>query len=543
MKNQLILFVLVLFSVTAWAHDLMYDAMPLKRWNLPAENRTIEGSFTLCKDGQVHILDEHHNLIKVPLHSLTGEDREFVQSKMQWIEQVNQQHLIPDSGTDQGSGNKRDVALMIIGLILSIAVYLGAVRKHRLMHPILPILFCGLLFSLFSFGKRVVQTLQFSTNPAFIDSAFVPFKPHVNTFWDPTYFYVESKGIPTTHGMMVGISNHGWQQQVPIPQCYIGTNAWPIPLTPVMAANPIPVDSIHFTRGAIAIAANGVPIFNVHTNMGVDSYLDGQLDSYGGHCGRADDYHYHIAPLHLYNYTSTSLPCAFGLDGFPVYGSVEPDGTPVQPLDSNNGHLYGAMYHYHGISSAPYMIARMAGIVTEDATHQLIPQAAANPVRPALTPLNGALITGCTPNPANNGYTLTYTLNGQTDSIVYWWNMAGLYTFKYYTAGNGTFTTQTYNSFIQCGIPATLEEPTTPLQAFDVYPNPSQGAFQIMLPAGTSPNEISKVTLYDLSGKRVYESNVFTNRILTSSLSEGVYIIQVRMGESSVSKKVLVNAQ
>ena len=118
---------------------------------------------------------------------------------------------------------------------------------------------------------------------------------------------MESHGIPTTHEMMVGISNHGWQQQVPIPQCYIGANSWPIPLNPQFAVNPIPIDSIHFTRGAIAIAVNGVPIFNYHTNTGVDSYLDGQLDAYGGHCNTAFTYEYSKKSLHkwvhfTYNY-------------------------------------------------------------------------------------------------------------------------------------------------------------------------------------------------------------------------------------------------
>ena len=543
MRSILIILITCLISLSGRAHDIRHDALPLKRWSIQGENRTVQGSFTLCKDGQVYLLDEHRHTLTVPFTSLTDEDQAFVKRKMEWIEQVNQEQ--PVSGID-GIKAQHDINFVMLGIVLVVlfvASYPVLVRKQKSFNPLIPVFLFAVILTLFSFGKRVVHTLQFNTSPAFIDSAFTPFKPHVNTFWNANYFYVESKGIPTTHGMMVGISNHGWQQQVPIPQCYIGNNAWPIPLNPVMAANPIPVDSIHFTRGAIAIAANGVPIFNVHTNTGVDSYLDGQLDNYGGHCGRADDYHYHIAPLHLYNHTPSSLPCAFGLDGFPVYGSVEPDGTTVQPLDSNNGHYYGSIYHYHGVSSAPYMIARMAGVVTEDATHQLIPQAAANPVRPALTPLNGALITGCTPNQANNGYTLTYTLSGQTDSIVYWWNMSGLYTFNFYTAGNGTSTTQTYNDFIQCVVPTAVQEQAPLRGTFEVYPNPAKGAFQIALPAGTSPDRISKVMLYDLSGKPVYESNVFSNRIVTSSLLEGVYILQLRMGESGMSRKVFVNNQ
>ena len=54
-----------------------------------------------------------------------------------------------------------------------------------------------------------------------------------------------------------------------------------------------------FLRGAIALAVNGIPIFNPQNNGGEVSADIGELDQWGGHCGRADDYHYHVAPLHL----------------------------------------------------------------------------------------------------------------------------------------------------------------------------------------------------------------------------------------------------
>jgi hypothetical protein len=79
-------------------------------------------------------------------------------------------------------------------------------------------------------------------------------------------------------------------------------------------------------KGAVAVAVNGIPIFNALNNRGEDSYLIGELDNWGGHCGRGDDYHYHAAPLHLSN-TSGLKPIAFALDGFPVYGIKEPDGS------------------------------------------------------------------------------------------------------------------------------------------------------------------------------------------------------------------------
>jgi len=49
-------------------------------------------------------------------------------------------------------------------------------------------------------------------------------------------------------------------------------------------------------KGAVAIAPNGVPIFNPLNNTGEDAYAIGELDQWGGHCGKADDYHY----LHHY---------------------------------------------------------------------------------------------------------------------------------------------------------------------------------------------------------------------------------------------------
>ena len=77
----------------------------------------------------------------------------------------------------------------------------------------------------------------------------------------------------------------------------------------------------NFFRGAIALAVNGVPIFNPIKNNGVtDTLIAGELDKWGGHCGRADDYHYHVAPVHLEKLTGKGKPLAFALDGYPIYG-------------------------------------------------------------------------------------------------------------------------------------------------------------------------------------------------------------------------------
>ena len=156
--------------------------------------------------------------------------------------------------------------------------------------------------------------------------AFVKLKA-IKTRWDDRFFYIESNGIPA-HPMMVGIT--AWQQQVPLPQKYFGENSWQIPLHPIPAKNPQSTQG-RFLRGAIALAANGVPIFNPLNNRGEDSYLIGELDEFGGHCGRADDYHYHIAPVHLEKTIGKGLPIAYALDGYPIYGYDEPDGSTWPP--------------------------------------------------------------------------------------------------------------------------------------------------------------------------------------------------------------------
>src|SRR5205814_9115372 len=142
-------------------------------------------------------------------------------------------------------------------------------------------------------------------------------------------------GFPD-HPMMVGIK--AWQQQVPLPQPYTDKNAWQIPLKPRLAEKPISAKTALFS-GAIAVAVNGVPIFNALNNRGEDSFLIGELDEFGGHSGRADDYHYHIAPLHFIKVVGPTAPIAFTLDGFPIYGLTEPDVSPPEHPDALHGHF------------------------------------------------------------------------------------------------------------------------------------------------------------------------------------------------------------
>lgn len=245
---------------------------------------------------------------------------------------------------------------------------------------------------------------------------FLKFPEAVLVDWDEKYLYVGSDGLPD-HPMMIGIT--AWQQQVPLPQSYYLGNAWSIPLNPVPAKVGMSAKT-NFFRGAIAVAANGIPIFNPIKNDGrTDTFLAGELDQYGGHCGRADDYHYHVAPWHLAERLGPNLPLAYALDGYPIYGLTEPDGGSLAGLDSFHGHTNAAgEYHYHASKSYPYINGGFHGEVTIGGG-QVEPQPSANPVRQAGEPLPRAKITGFEMSADKKKYQLEYVQNGKKGSVNY----------------------------------------------------------------------------------------------------------------------------
>ena len=270
-----------------------------------------------------------------------------------------------------------------------------------------------------------------AANAPTIAKPFLAF-PKLEVKWDRDFLFVGSNGLPD-HQMMVGIT--AWQQQVPLPQAYFGENAWRIPLYPVPAAQPAMIKG-RFLRGAIALAVNGVPIFNPQNNRGEISQEIGELDQWGGHCGRADDYHYHITPLHLQAAVGAGMPIAIALDGYPIYGLTEPDGSPVGALDECHGHETPGMgYHYHAAKEYPYVIGGFHGEVIE-AEGQVDPQPRAQPIREALQALRGAEITGFERTGGTSSQ-LTYTLNGETRHVRFQANADGTYPFEFDNGRDG----------------------------------------------------------------------------------------------------------
>jgi hypothetical protein len=522
----LLLSIAALFAQTVLGHDAHYEITAPHKWTL--NNGThISGSFYLTNRESVLIETNVGQVKMIPISELCKSDQQFVAEKLDWIKKINAMQNIPSKQMEisnlqayvHANRNKNNTVfpatttdalekttnknyLILIGIMVILAIALKKISALKPLKFAFPILVSVILITLTSFTVSKAKRWMGSTRVSFMDSAFSYYKPAVSTRSDSKYYYVESLGLPD-HETMLGIT--GWQQQVPIPQCYVGSNAWSIPLNPIVAATPIPVNQNHFLRGAIALAVNGIAIFNPYTNTGVDAFLDGQLDQYGGHCGRADDYHYHIAPNVLYSKVPLTSPVAFALDGFAIYGSKEPDGTAMKTLDANHGH-YGSdgVYHYHSSSAAPYMIGNMVGVVTEDATLQIIPQAAAKGVRPALTPLKGATITHNHPYPNGMGFKLTYTLGAEKDTVDYSWTANGDYTFKFITPA-GT-TTSNYKGQALCKLTVGNKSITTTNSPYRITVSPEK---QITLQTISSSNPISitESAVYNINGAKVYQHN------------------------------------
>lgn len=354
------------------AHLHLSPGDNIRTWTVVESGVTIEGAFISAHNGRVHIRQTDGFIRPITIDRLAESDQRWIEERMMEITVLNTQP----------------------GYILT--------------------------------AQQATSTTSKDDAPAMAES-FKPFEKMAKVRWDQDYLFVESNGMPD-HRMMVGIT--AWQQQVPLPQKYTGDNAWRIPLHPVPAKNPMSAKD-NFFRGAIALAVNGIPIFNPIKNDGrTDTLLAGELDEFGGHCGRADDYHYHIPPAHLQNLVGKRKPLAWALDGYPIFGFQDKNDPDYAPLDRWNGHKdKDGNYHYHSTKTYPYLNGGFYGEVVER-DGQVDPQPRAEPIRPDLPPMRDAKITDFVETKPNR-YRLTYDVQGKKGTVSYAITTSGTVAFEF----------------------------------------------------------------------------------------------------------------
>ncbi|WP_108801938.1 YHYH protein [Aquimarina sp. Aq107] len=445
LNSFLILAILLISSFIAVAHEGGHGTNDHKTWKI--NNQNIEASFLAFKDGQVLLETKTGEVLFLDLSSFSKENQQLINKKIDQIEKINYQSSSNAIAPiyQQQTGYNILITILLVGLLLGSIFVIIFFKKNKkiasfittLSLLIIIIVACTTDDAIDAVDDEPIDTSVPANNLTILQEHFGHFVD-VTTSSDDTYFYISSTGLPE-HSMMVGITN--WQQQVPIDQNYTETNSWAFPIQPVLAESPLS-SSEHFLRGAIAIAVNGIPIFNPLNNRGEDALVIGELDNWGGHCGRADDYHYHVPPTHLESIIGSDQPLAYALDGFPVYGET------TDTLDEYLGKFNDdGSYQYHTTNTFPYFIAGMRGEVMLDPNttapeDQIFPQAMTQEVRPALTPLAGAEITEFT-STGVNAYSLQYQIGADIYYTNYSWDESGLYTYEYVDS-DGNVTTETY---------------------------------------------------------------------------------------------------
>lgn len=189
---------------------------------------------------------------------------------------------------------------------------------------------------------------------------------------DGTYITIKTNGVPDHKSAYYPATNSLYE-------AYAGTTfdgntfkknpniiatqsfTFKIPVNPTVATNHAATP-----LGAIGVALNGVAFFNQYAgpNNQVLTTEIASFDKYYGHPTATSQYHYHVEPLYLTTVKSTkSGLMGFLLDGFPVYGPQEENGTTVTSsgLDVYHGHTHttidfpNGIYHYHFTADAPYL--------------------------------------------------------------------------------------------------------------------------------------------------------------------------------------------
>lgn len=427
------------------------DGTVFNSWTLK-NGQQVLGNFMYSNGRQIFVEANEGKIIAIQMDDLMPADKKLSAFKISQLEKINRPYepLVSSNIFDLKKFIWWVIGFTIVLALLSLLVNYFRIEyvkqnRHQFLVAYASVILIVACSKSGTSGGTVTQPTIITipkTTTTFLDSAFAAFKPALSTRYDATYFYIASSGIPN-HNMMIGITN--WQQQVPISQPYTDANSWSIPLQPEYATTPLSTKT-NLMKGAVAIAVNGIPIFNALNNRGEDSYLIGELDNWGGHCGKGDDYHYHAAPMHLSTINGLK-PIAFALDGFAVYGAKEPDGTNMTALDICHGHVgTSGVYHYHGTQDYPYVVGAMKGKITLDPStpapeNQILPQAFTKPVRPATNPLKGAYITDFAAV-GSNGYLLTYKVGTKMGYVKYSWDASNKYTYILTdTLGNAVSTT------------------------------------------------------------------------------------------------------
>tara|TARA_R110001583_G_scaffold51161_4_gene159715 strand:- start:45 stop:2324 length:2280 start_codon:yes stop_codon:yes gene_type:complete len=249
------------------------------------------------------------------------------------------------------------------------------------------------------------------------------FAQEVSVTCDQDYAYLASSTYPD-HELMTGIS--GTNEQVPVPaNGYVA----PIKLNPQKATSVTTIDA------AVGVAVNGVPIYDYSSqgeldvtqyDQSHDTLVLGQLDNCGGHAGRGDDYHYHVAPscmMDTMKNQSNDAIIGWAYDGYPLYGNLNPDGSKIETgqLDTCNAQTDETFgYRYHTSVTPPYIIQCLVGEVDTSKLPRVAPLSGdTEKIRADLKPPKGGVENLVYAENKDGSRSMTYSYQGEVYFTTY----------------------------------------------------------------------------------------------------------------------------
>jgi type IX secretion system substrate protein len=76
-----------------------------------------------------------------------------------------------------------------------------------------------------------------------------------------------------------------------------------------------------------------------------------------------------------------------------------------------------------------------------------------------------------------------------------------------------------------------------PIEGLSIYPNPTNGDKIYIVSKLSLEKEIE---IFDVLGKRILQTTISSKELNIGNLNAGVYIIKIREGESSATRKLIV---
>ena len=144
--------------------------------------------------------------------------------------------------------------------------------------------------------------------------------------------------------------------------------------------------------------------------------------------------------------------------------------------------------------------------------------------------------TGVNGNKRNYTHTLTATDLAKAAALP----SSVIFRFKFVSDGGANQTGVFIDNFVISG---TLSTQENKFEQFGVYPNPSNGLFNVVLSTSDNVN----ITLFDLRGRSIYNEtfsnnggSVFNKELNFSGLTSGIYMLNVESEGKKASKKIII---